>query len=77
MHIMHRTSLLFAPLLAAALAAAPAYAAAQHDVPWYLANRGALQAELTACAANPGDLAATPDCVNAGAAQQQIAIAGL
>jgi hypothetical protein len=53
------------------------YASAQHGVPWYLANRAALQSELTACTVDPGDLASTPDCINAKAAQQRIAISTL
>ena len=59
------------------LAVSPSYAAAQHDVPWYVANRDALQTELAACAADPGDLSNTPDCVNASAAQLQIDISAL
>ena len=56
---------------------AQSYASAQHSVPWYLANRAALQSEITTCASDPGDLASTPDCVNAKAAQQQIIIGTL
>jgi hypothetical protein len=60
-----------------ALAAAPDYASGQHGVPWYLANRVALQSELAACAADPGNLANTPDCVNANAAQKHVDFAAL
>lgn len=55
------------PLLLA-FAATPAYAAATHDVPWFANHAAARQAAIAACAANPGDLAASPDCVNAAAA---------
>ena len=66
-------------LLAFGLMAAPlsALAATAHTVPWYLANPGSLRTTLAACAADPGALAATPDCVNAGAATKAAAIAAL
>ena len=54
-----------------AFAVAPAIAAtATHTVPWYLANPVARTSTLSACNADPGDLAKTPDCTNAEAAQQ-------
>jgi hypothetical protein len=61
----------------AMLGTTPVYAAAQHGVPWYLANHAALQSELAACTADPGDLAGTPDCINAKAAQQRAVISTL
>jgi hypothetical protein len=73
---MTRTLFLTTAILAA-LGAAPGYAAGQHSVPWYLANRDALQSELAACAADPGNLENTPDCVNANAAQQHVDVAAL
>ena len=51
-----------------ALAAPAANAAATHDVPWFARHAAARQAALAACAANPGDLASSPDCINATAA---------
>jgi hypothetical protein len=64
--------LLFLPPMLLLVAAGPSYAAAQHDVPWYMANSDALQSELTACETDPGDISSTPDCVNADAAQKAI-----
>ena len=55
--------ILFSLLLA--LAAPAAHAAATHDVPWFARHAAARQAAI---AANPGDLAASPDCINAAAA---------
>jgi hypothetical protein len=59
------------------LAVAPAYAAAPHTVPWYVSNPTALQHQLAACAADPGNLTQSPDCLNANAAQEQIAFRAL
>jgi hypothetical protein len=73
---MTRTLFLTTVILAS-LGAVPSYALSQHDVAWYLANRGALQSELATCALNPGDLQNTPDCINAKAAQQRITTASL
>jgi len=53
-----------------AFAGTAAMAAASHNVPWYLSNANARAATLATCNADPGDLAATPDCVNAAAAAQ-------
>jgi hypothetical protein len=50
-------------------AAGAASAATPHSLPWYQANPAARSAALSACAADPGDLANTPDCINAEAAQ--------
>jgi hypothetical protein len=55
----------------------PAMAAAKHDVPWYLAHPQDRQAMVGACSDDPGDLAANPDCVNAGKAAQQVTLSGL
>jgi hypothetical protein len=74
--MMTRTMLFLTPIMLT-LGAAPSFAAAQHDVSWYLSNRDALQSELAACAADPGDLANTPDCENAHAAQHHIDISAL
>jgi hypothetical protein len=63
--------LLLTPVLLT-LGTAPSYAAAQHDVSWYLSNRDTLQSELAACATDPGERAMTPDCENANAAQHRI-----
>lgn len=50
-------------------AAGAASAATPHSVPWYQANPAARASTLSACAADPGDLANAPDCINAEAAQ--------
>jgi hypothetical protein len=55
----------------------PAMAATAHTVPWYLANPGKLHSTLAACQADPGDLNATPDCINAESANKAAAIAAL
>jgi hypothetical protein len=70
-------AIFFATPILTVLAAGPSYAATKHDVPWYVANRAALQSELAACTANPGDLANTPDCTNAESAQKRVAIGAL
>ncbi len=72
---MHKILLTVPAILA--FSALPAFAAAQHDVPWYLQHKTERQAEVTACSANPGDLANTPDCINADAASSQAATAAL
>jgi hypothetical protein len=54
----------------AALGATPALAAAAHTVPWYLSNTSVRTTTLATCNADPGDLARTPDCINARAAEQ-------
>ena len=50
-------------------AADTANAATPHTVPWYNANLAARATTLSACVADPGDLANTPDCINAETAQ--------
>lgn len=40
-----------------------------HSVEWFKANRAALTDTLAKCNGNPGELAATPNCINAGRAQ--------
>jgi hypothetical protein len=52
------------------VAAGNASAATPHSVPWYQADPAARAATLSACAADLGDLANTPDCINAEAAQK-------
>lgn len=42
-------------------------------VDWYIKNRQELEATLTACLANPGELAATPNCINAAEAKNKLA----
>lgn len=74
--MMTRTMLLLTPVLLA-LGVTSSYAAAQHNVTWYLANSDALQSALATCAADPGDLEKTPDCENASAAQHRIDIGAL
>ena len=69
------TTFLAAALFAAA--ALPALAASTHSETWYLANANARTAELAACQADRGDLAATPDCINAQAASRSAALAVL
>ncbi len=71
-----RSHLFAVPLLLAA-SAAPAFASAQHDVPWYIANPQQLQAEISVCQADPGDLANNPDCVNAAKAEHQLIVSKL
>lgn len=71
-----RKMLFLSPLLLG-LSALPALAAAQHTVPWYLANSSARAATLSACNADPGDLAKTPDCINASAAESDFITAML
>jgi hypothetical protein len=59
----------FAGLVLAGLAtAACSPTAPAHDKAYYAANAGARARGVAACRANPGRLAATPDCVNAQAA---------
>lgn len=71
-----RKSLFAAPLLFM-ISVAPAFAAVQHNVPWYIANPQQLQAEVSACQADPGDLANSPDCVNATEAEHEVIISEL
>lgn len=61
--------------------APPSPPASGHDSPqpvktvsWFMSNRGELEAILKACRDNPGELAKTPDCVNAGAARDKIIV---
>lgn len=63
-------SLFLSTALLFALAGTPAIAAAEHSVPWYLSNAAARSATLATCEADPGDLASTPDCINAKAASR-------
>ncbi|WP_174502660.1 EexN family lipoprotein [Acidiphilium sp. C61] len=67
---MTRNILLKLPIVLA-LAVAPAHAAATHDVPWFTLHASARQAAIATCAANPGDLAASPDCINANTAAHE------
>lgn len=41
-------------------------------VDWYKANKEAMSAKLKECAANPGQLMYTPNCMNAGRAQNDL-----
>jgi len=41
-------------------------------VDWYKANKPERLAMLTKCNANPGELATSPNCVNAKVAQNQV-----
>ena len=43
-------------------------------VSWFIEHRDELQATTKACRENPGDLAKTPDCVNASAARDKIIV---
>jgi hypothetical protein len=43
-------------------------------VSWFVEHRADLQATMKACRDNPGDLAKTPDCVNASAAHDKIIV---
>lgn len=43
-----------------------------HSVEWFKANRTALEETLTRCNGNPGELAATSNCINAHRAQGAI-----
>jgi hypothetical protein len=43
-------------------------------VSWFIEHRNELQATLKACRDNPGELAKTPDCVNASAARDKIIV---
>ena len=44
-----------------------------HSVEWFKENRPALKDALAKCNSNPGELAATPNCINASRAQGDIA----
>lgn len=43
-----------------------------HSVEWFKENRAALKETLARCNGNPGELAATPNCINASRAQSAI-----
>lgn len=43
-------------------------------VSWFIEHRDELQRTLKACRDNPGELAKTPDCVNADAARDKIIV---
>ena len=43
-----------------------------HSVEWFAENPEALKAAIAKCNGNPGELAATPNCVNAKRAQAKI-----
>ena len=43
-------------------------------VSWFVEHRAEWQATMKACRDNPGDLAKTPDCVNASAARDKIIV---
>lgn len=43
-----------------------------NSVEWFKENRAALKETLAKCNSNPGKLALTPNCVNAGRAQGDI-----
>jgi hypothetical protein len=55
----------------------PAMAAARHDLSFYLNHPQQLHDTLSACQDDPGDLASTPDCINAQDAQQEITLSSL
>jgi len=66
---MRRSFRLLAALgLAGAALAACSRTAPSHDKAWYAANAADRASTLAACQNDPGRLAATPDCVNAQAA---------
>ena len=54
--------------LAGAVLAACSPTATSHDKAWYAANAADRASTLAACQNDPGRLAATPNCVNAQAA---------
>ena len=41
-------------------------------VDWYMANEAARKAVIQQCNSNPGELRATPNCINATAAAHQL-----
>lgn len=43
-------------------------------VGWFFEHRNELQLALTACRDNPGDLAKTPNCINANEARNKVTI---
>ena len=43
-----------------------------HSVEWFIDNRPALKEALAKCNSNPGELATTPNCINAKKAQGTI-----
>lgn len=43
-----------------------------HSVEWFKANHSALNDTLAKCNGNPGELAATPNCINASRARNAI-----
>lgn len=43
-------------------------------VPWFIEHRSELERILKACRDNPGELAKTPDCINASAARDKIIV---
>jgi hypothetical protein len=51
-------------IILAALAAAPAFASAQHTVMWYVGHPAEMKRVLAACNNDPGDAKNTPDCEN-------------
>ena len=55
----------------------PAMAAATHGVSWYISHPQELHETIATCQDDPGDLASTPDCVNAMDAQRELAISAL
>jgi hypothetical protein len=74
---MRTISSIFLASMLLAGAALPAVAATAHGVPWYLANAASRNATVAICQADPGDLAATADCINAAAAAKDAALAAL
>jgi hypothetical protein len=43
-------------------------------VAWFFEHRDELQLVLTACRDNPGELAQTPDCINANEARNKVTV---
>lgn len=69
------------PALACALCLlplTPCNAEETKTVDWYAApeNKAALDAKLAECKNNPGELKDTPNCINAWAASEKLAISG-
>ena len=46
----------------------------EKTVSWFMSNREEMKRALKACKDNPGALAGTPDCVNAGAARDKLIV---
>jgi hypothetical protein len=58
-------------------ACSPEQPKARYTVDEYLANPSVMDAKLTECASNPGDLRNDPDCVNVRAAVERRGVGSL